>query len=38
MKNPVIFDGRNIFSPKKLKDNGVCYFGVGRGKKNLSKR
>lgn len=31
MKRPVIFDGRNIFEPKVLKDQGFRYFGVGRG-------
>ena len=31
MTQPVIFDGRNIFSPKKMKENGINYYGVGRG-------
>ena len=30
MKNPVIFDGRNIYDPQKLKDLNFRYFGVGR--------
>ncbi len=29
MKNPVIFDGRNIYSAKKLKARGFDYFGIG---------
>jgi UDPglucose 6-dehydrogenase len=29
MKNPVIFDGRNIFDGKKLKEKGFQYFGMG---------
>src|SRR3989344_3703986 len=29
MKNPVIFDGRNIYDPQKLKDLNFRYFGVG---------
>ncbi len=32
MKKPVIFDGRNIFDPKKMIASGFTYFGVGRGK------
>ncbi len=30
MKKPVIFDGRNIFDPKIMKESGFKYFGVGR--------
>lgn len=30
MKNPVIVDGRNIYDPKKLKELGFTYVGVGR--------
>lgn len=30
MLTPIIFDGRNIFDPKKVKDLGFKYFGVGR--------
>jgi UDPglucose 6-dehydrogenase len=30
MKTPVIFDGRNIYDPKTLKDAGFTYFGMGR--------
>jgi len=30
LKNPVIFDGRNIFSKEKLKSLGFEYFGIGR--------
>jgi UDPglucose 6-dehydrogenase len=29
MKNPVIFDGRNIYDSKKLKEKGFIYFGIG---------
>ena len=32
MKKPVVFDGRNIFDPKKLTSLGFAYFAVGRGK------
>ena len=31
LKNPVIFDGRNIYDPKLLKELGINYFGIGRG-------
>ncbi|MCK4251286.1 UDP-glucose/GDP-mannose dehydrogenase family protein [candidate division WOR-3 bacterium] len=30
MKTPVIFDGRNIFDPKKLREMGFTYYGIGR--------
>ena len=30
MKTPVIFDGRNIYDPKALKEAGFKYFGMGR--------
>lgn len=31
MRQPVIFDGRNIFDPTVLQEHGFRYFGVGRG-------
>lgn len=30
MKEPVIFDGRNIYDPRRLRKLGFVYFGVGR--------
>ncbi len=30
LKNPVIFDGRNIYQPETIKKLGFTYFGVGR--------
>ena len=30
LKNPVIFDGRNIYSLKTMKDLGFSYFSIGR--------
>ena len=30
LKTPVIFDGRNIYHPHKLKDLGFTYYGIGR--------
>lgn len=35
MKQPVIFDGRNIYDPKSMKEQGFVYYGVGRGGKTL---
>lgn len=29
MKSPVIFDGRNLFNPATMKEQGFTYFGVG---------
>lgn len=31
MRQPIIFDGRNIFDPDIMKQQGFRYFGVGRG-------
>jgi UDPglucose 6-dehydrogenase len=30
MKEKVIFDGRNIYDPAEVTENGFAYFGVGR--------
>lgn len=30
MKRPLLFDGRNIYEPKKMKHLGFSYFSVGR--------
>lgn len=30
MKTPVIFDGRNIYEPKEMKEHGFTYYGIGR--------
>ncbi|MDD3487498.1 MAG: UDP-glucose/GDP-mannose dehydrogenase family protein [Candidatus Moranbacteria bacterium] len=30
MKHPVIFDGRNLYDPRELKDAGFKYFSIGR--------
>jgi UDPglucose 6-dehydrogenase len=31
MRQPVVFDGRNIWNPRKLRELGFTYYGVGRG-------
>lgn len=30
LKSPVIFDGRNIYEPATLKQQGFTYYGIGR--------
>ncbi|HEX2395984.1 MAG TPA: UDP-glucose/GDP-mannose dehydrogenase family protein [Bacteroidales bacterium] len=30
MKDKVIFDGRNIYDPDEVKENGFEYYGIGR--------
>jgi UDPglucose 6-dehydrogenase len=30
LKQPVIFDGRNIFEPEKMKELGFTYYSIGR--------
>ncbi len=29
LKQPVIFDGRNIFPPQRMRDAGFAYYGIG---------
>jgi len=31
MRQPILFDGRNIWNARKLRDLGFTYYGVGRG-------
>jgi len=31
MKQPVIFDGRNIYDPRVMVERGFVYYGIGRG-------
>jgi len=30
MKQPVIFDGRNIYDPLRIREKGFVYYGIGR--------
>lgn len=31
LKSPVIFDGRNVYDPQTMKENGFQYYAIGRG-------
>jgi UDPglucose 6-dehydrogenase len=31
MAAPLIFDGRNLYEPKRMSENGFTYFAMGRG-------
>ena len=33
LKQPVVFDGRNVYDPAKMKELGFEYTGIGRGRK-----
>jgi UDPglucose 6-dehydrogenase len=30
MRSPVVFDGRNLFTPEQMKQNGFIYYSIGR--------
>jgi len=30
MKQAVVFDGRNVFDPARMRERGFVYFGIGR--------
>jgi len=32
LNNPVLFDGRNLFDPERLKAHGITYYSIGRGR------
>ena len=32
LKQAVIFDGRNIYDPTLVEDEGLAYYGIGRGR------
>lgn len=31
LRHPVVFDGRNMYDPKVMRDAGIEYFAIGRG-------
>ncbi|ODS24248.1 UDP-glucose 6-dehydrogenase [Candidatus Endobugula sertula] len=31
MTFPVIFDGRNLYSPQRMEEKGILYYAIGRG-------
>jgi len=35
LKQPVIFDGRNIYNPQNLAELGITYYAIGRGEKSI---
>ena len=30
MRAPIVFDGRNLFTPEEMKQNGFSYYSIGR--------
>jgi UDPglucose 6-dehydrogenase len=30
MKTPIVFDGRNLFTPEQMTQNGFTYYSIGR--------
>jgi UDPglucose 6-dehydrogenase len=30
MRQPVIFDGRNLYDPPRMRDAGFTYYSIGR--------
>jgi len=30
MRSPIVFDGRNLFAPAQMKQNGFTYYSIGR--------
>ena len=35
LKNPVIFDGRNLYDPGYLAQEGIIYYAMGRGRRGV---
>ena len=31
LAHPVVFDGRNLYDPERMKARGFTYYGIGRG-------
>ncbi|MDX1599428.1 MAG: UDP binding domain-containing protein, partial [Marinobacter sp.] len=32
LKEPAVFDGRNLYEPEMLSRNGLIYYAIGRGR------
>ena len=32
LREPVIFDGRNVYDPQQVEAGGLAYYGIGRGR------
>lgn len=32
LKDKIIFDGRNLYDPKRIESMGLAYYGIGRGR------
>ncbi len=32
LKEPAIFDGRNLYEPETVEEAGLAYYGIGRGR------
>jgi UDPglucose 6-dehydrogenase len=30
MRGPIVFDGRNLYTPEQMKQNGFTYYSIGR--------
>jgi UDPglucose 6-dehydrogenase len=35
LKDKVVFDGRNLYDPKRVEAMGLAYYGIGRGRSIL---
>lgn len=33
LREPVVFDGRNLYDPRRMADEGFAYYGIGRGER-----
>lgn len=38
LKQPIVFDGRNLYEPALMRDLGFEYLGIGRGTAQISER
>jgi len=33
LNQPVIFDGRNLYEPERMRQRGITYYAIGRGER-----